>query len=177
MDGFFFGKGDGVMKEIQYGVDKATGSRFFESRGGEYLQWIPRDERTATLVWTMGHVPVSTLVELVSSDYKGLTGRLSGIVEYSGGKVVSLSSSEEAIARTKDSDKPLRSLMVGFDDVLVKWLSADQVVGEAPTAGDYSQVSIICHREDCQRLAEKLVAETASPDLGKHAVQIAQRLG
>jgi ribosomal protein L30/L7E len=176
MDGIFFGKGDENMTEIRYGVDKATGSRFFEARGGEYLQWVPRDERTAALIWTMGHVTVSDLVEIVGADYKAFSGRLSGMVEYSGGRTVPLSSSEDAIAYAKDDPTSLQSLMVGFDDILIKWLSADQVSDDAPLESQYSQVSVICHRDDCEKLAEKWIAKTASPRLGKNAVEIAQRL-
>ena len=176
MDGIFFGKGDDGMRGIRYGVDRGTGSRFFEAHGGEYLQWIPRDEQTAALIWTMGRVTVSDVVEIVGGDYKSFNGRLSGMVEYDGGKVIALSSSEDAITYARKDIDSLRSLMVGFDDILIKWLSADQVSDSAPMESDYSQVSVICHRNDCQTLAEKWIAKTASPSLGKHAVQIAQRL-
>lgn len=178
MGGIFLGKGNVGMEEIKYGVDKARGSRFFESRqGGEYLQWIPRGENAVTLVWTMGHMPVSSLIELIAEDFKNYNDRLCGMVEYDDGETVALYSSRDILAHTKEDARPLKSFMVGFSNIVVNWLNADQVDASAPVDSEYDQASIVCHSEDCEQLSEKWLSATASPALGKNAVRIAKLLG
>lgn len=165
------------MSEINFGIDAQTGSRFFESQDGEYLQLIPHDGDVAALVWTMGDVPIYSLIEEVAKNYGEYTNRLCGMVEYSDGEIVALHSSKEALVRTRNQERSVRSLMVGFDDILIKLLSADQVRGSAPVDSEYDQVSIIGHRGDFLPVVDKWINITASPTLGKNAVRIAELLG
>ena len=178
--GVFFAKedtrGDTVVKNFRYGVEKNTGNRYFESkRSGEYLQWLPRDERTAAIVWTMGHLPVSEVVSLVGEGHSPLSDRFSGMVEYADGATVALKSSSEAAKLTSDDSK-ITAVIVEFKDITVKWLSADQVSKTAPLPSHFGQVCVICERAEGREKALKWLSMTASPVIEENASELAQKL-
>lgn len=177
MGGLFLAKGTHEMSEIKFGIDKLTGGRYFEASNGEYLQWIPRDGRTASVVWSLGRLAVDDAIKFLASNHQPAQGEIVAVAEFGDGSSAAFASSEEFMHATEIHRDIVASLMIGYESLVIKWLSPELAWASAPTGTtQFSQISVICDRSEASQMAKTWLKRTASPQLGRKAEEIAQRL-